>query len=200
MKQNSYIKECVAVAFLSIAALLLLNSCEKEHKNESSISDRKNAPVLYEDSITALVSDSGILRYRLTAMKWYVFDKADTPYWDFPDGIRFERFDINYNIDAAIECDKAVYFSEMEKWHLEGNIRAQNLNGERFYTDELYWDQKNETVESDEKITIIQKDKKILGKGFRANQTFSQYTILQPTGIFPVEESESTTDTPGSTP
>lgn len=200
MKQNSYIKECVAVVFLSIAALLLLNSCEKEHKNESSISDRKNAPVLYEDSITALVSDSGILRYRLTAMKWYVFDKADTPYWDFPDGIRFERFDINYNIDAAIECDKAVYFSEMEKWHLEGNIRAQNLNGERFYTDELYWDQKNETVESDEKITIIQKDKKILGKGFRANQTFSQYTILQPTGIFPVEESESTTDTPGSTP
>lgn len=188
------------MAFLSIAALLLLNSCEKEHKNECSISDRKNAPVLYEDSITALVSDSGILRYRLTAMKWYVFDKADTPYWDFPDGIRFERFDINYNIDAAIECDKAVYFSEMEKWHLEGNIRAQNLNGERFYTDELYWDQKNETVESDEKITIIQKDKKILGKGFRANQTFSQYTILQPTGIFPVEESESTTDTPGSTP
>lgn len=178
------------MVFLTIAALVFLVSCEKEQKSETAVSDRKKAPVLYEDSITALVSDSGVLRYRLTTMRWYVYDKADTPYWDFPDGVRFERFDINYNIDAAIECDKAVYYSELEKWHLEGNIRAQNLGGERFYTDELFWDQKSETVESDAKITIIQRDRKIVGKGFRANQTFSQYSILQPTGIFPVEEQE----------
>lgn len=182
------------MVFLTVAALVFLNSCEKEQARENAVPDRKKAPVLYEDSITALVSDSGVLRYRLTTMQWYVYDKADTPYWSFPEGIRFERFDINYNIDAAIECDKAVYYSEMEKWHLEGNIRAQNLGGERFYTDELFWDQKNQTVESDKEVTIIQRDKKIVGRGFRANQTFSQYSILQPTGIFPVEEPEESED------
>ncbi|MCQ2344822.1 MAG: LPS export ABC transporter periplasmic protein LptC [Paludibacteraceae bacterium] len=180
------------MVFLTIAALAFLNSCETEQKSEVSVSDRKKAPVLFEDSITALVSDSGVLRYRLTTNQWFVYDKADTPYWSFPEGIRFERFDINYNIDAAIECNKATYFSEMEKWHLEGNIRAQNLSGERFYTEELYWDQRNEIVESDKSITIIQRDKKIVGKGFRANQTFTQYSILQPTGIFPLEEQEET--------
>lgn len=171
--------------------MLVLFSCEKERDMAKSISDRSKVPILYEDSVTTILSDSGIIRYRLTTAKWYIYDKADTPYWDFPEGLRFERFDLSYNIDAALQCNKAMYFSENEMWHLWGNVRSMNLSGERFYTEELFWDRPNAKVWSDKKITIIQKDKRIIGYGFESNEQFTKYIIKHPTGVFPLDDKEN---------
>lgn len=178
---------------MAIASLVLF-SCREKHVMTDSVQDRKNTPVLFEDSVTTIISDSGVIRYRLTAASWYIYDRADTPYWDFPSGLRFERFDVNYNIDAAVQCNRAIFYSEEERWHLWGNVRAKNLSGERFYTEELFWDQKNEMVRSDSLITIIQEDKKIVGIGFESNQTFTKYIIHHPTGVFPVEDSDKDQD------
>ena len=62
------------------------------------------------------------------------------------------------------------------------------LYKEEFYTNELYWNQKDEHVYSDSAIIIIQKDRKIYGVGFESNQTFSRYSIRQPKGTIPIEE------------
>jgi len=182
--------QCVAATILVAAALVFLTSCSEKHEMTDSVSDRKHTPRLKEDSVTILISDSGVLRYRLTTEIWKVYDQADTPYWDFPEGLRFERFTTSYDIDAAVQCNKAVYYYDLKKWHLEGNVRAKNLNGDRFFTEELFWDQNNESVNSDSMITIIQEDKKIVGYGFTSNQTFTKYIILNPTGIFPVKEED----------
>ena len=91
-------------------------------------------------------------------------------------------------LHAEIECDKAVYYSKLELWKLNDNIEATNLNQEEFYTNELYWNQKEERVYSDSAIKIIQKDRTILGIGFESNQTFSRYSIRQPKGTIPIEE------------
>lgn len=178
------------MALLVIATVVLFASCGEKQEMTRAVTDRAHTPGLYEDSVTTIISDSGVIRYRMTAPVWYIYDKADTPYWDFPHGLRFERFNLNYDIDAALQCDKAVYYSRLERWHLQGNIRAKNLQGERFYTEELYWDQQAETVSSDSLITIIQTDRKIVGVGFESNQTFTQYTIHHPKGIFPIEENK----------
>ena len=76
----------------------------------------------------------------------------------------------------------------MEIWKLNNKIEATNLAKEEFYTNELYWDQKNKQVHSDSAITIIQKERKIYGIGFESNQTFTQYSIRQPKGVIPIEE------------
>ena len=173
---------------LCIVHCALFFSCQTKHEMTESVTDIKNTPQVYADSITTIVSDSGIIRYRIIAPDWYVYEKADTPYWDFPNGLRFERFDENYKVDAEIECDRAVYYSKLELWKLNDNVEATNLNKEEFYTNELYWDQKEERVYSDSAITIIQKERKILGVGFESNQTFSRYSIRQPKGTIPIEE------------
>lgn len=173
-----------------IVTLLFFISCKKGSKPEltKSIETRNQIPQLFADSITTIVSDSGIIRYRVTAPQWYVYDKTDTPYWDFPFGLRFERFDNQYSIDAEIECQKGIFYSELELWKLNGNVKAINLTGEEFYTEELFWDQKNQTVFSDSSITIVQKGQTIYGVGFHSNQTFSKYHIKKPKGAFPIED------------
>lgn len=177
---------------MAIVTLLFFSNCSSYNKPEltSSISDRRLTPSLHADSITTIVSDSGIIRYRITTPYWSIYDKTDTPYWDFPQGLRFERFDTHYNIDAEIQCEKGIYYSDLELWRLNGNVKAINLNAEEFLTEELYWDQDNERVYSDSAITIIQKGQTIYGIGFQSNQTFTKYSIRQPKGAFPIDDTK----------
>ena len=63
-----------------------------------------------------------------------------------------------------------------------------NMEGERFETPLLYWDQKTESVYSDSSIVITRENSVIKGIGFRSNQEMTKYTIQRPTGVFPIKE------------
>lgn len=154
----------------------------------AAVTDRKATPALQATDVNTIISDSGIVRYRIKAQTWQVYDRADTPYWEFPDGIYLERFDENLDPDATVEADYAFYNEPAQRWLLRGNVRALNLQGETFETPLLYWDQKSESVYSDSSIVITRETSIIKGVGFRSNQSMTQYTILRPTGSFPIKE------------
>jgi LPS export ABC transporter protein LptC len=137
-----------------------------------------------------MISDSGITRYRISTPEWLIYDKAAEPYWDFPKGIKFERFDKNYKTDANIRSDKAVFYDNQKLWDLSGHVKAVNVEGEIFESNQLFWDQKQEKIYSKEFISITQKDKVIKGYGFESNQTLSKYTITKVKGIFPIKDTE----------
>ncbi len=153
-----------------------------------AVSDRAAMPALEAQDVTTLISDSGITRYRIKANKWLIFDKADTPYWEFPAGIYLEKFNADLESDATVEADYAYYNEPAQRWTLRGNVRAVNVDGEQFETPLLYWDQKSESVYSDSSIVITKARSIIKGVGFRSNQEMTNYTILRPTGVFPIEE------------
>lgn len=153
-----------------------------------AVTDRSSMPALDAQEVTTLISDSGITRYRITAAKWLIFDKADTPYWEFPVGIYLEKFNADLQADATVEADYAYYNEPAQRWTLRGNVKAINLEGEMFETPLLYWDQKSESVYSDSAIVITKAKSIIQGVGFRSNQEMTNYTILRPTGVFPIEE------------
>jgi LPS export ABC transporter protein LptC len=90
--------------------------------------------------------------------------------------------------EATVEADYAYYNEPAQRWTLRGNVKALNLQGEQFETPLLYWDQKEESVYSDSSIVIIREASIIQGIGFRSNQEMTQYTILRPTGVFPIKE------------
>ena len=167
-------------------------SCGGETLDQTSyyVENRSKTPKLKTDSITKLVSDSGITRYRLSALQWMIFDRDTHPYWDFPKGIYVERFDEEYNVDAFVQSDKARYDQTTQIWKLDQNVIAQNLAGEKFETQQMFWDQRTERIYSDSLITITQSNKIIIGFGFESNQNFTRYVIRNPQGIFPVKESD----------
>lgn len=168
----------------------MLCACTKKdvRHRAGAIEDRKAMAVLEGDEVTTLISDSGITRYRIKAQKWLVFDKADTPYWEFPQGIYLEKFNMELEAEATVEADYAYYNEPAQRWTLIGNVKALNLQGEQFETPLLYWDQKEESVYSDSSIVITREVSIIQGIGFRSNQEMTQYTILRPTGVFPIKE------------
>ncbi len=172
-----------------VMLLFSIVSCSKDKlESTSSIENRMLTPKLKADMITTLISDSGVTRYRISADQWLVFDLDTQPYWDFPLGIYFERFNEEYVVDAFLESNKARYFERPQLWRLDGDVVARNLNDEKFETQQMYWDQKHEKIYSDSLIKITQKDKIIVGLGFESNQNFSRYFIKKPQGIFPIDK------------
>ena len=183
------IKRIISMVLLVLLCTIVVGCQRRDVRLQSkAITDRKNTPVLHATDVNTLISDSGIVRYRIKAQTWQVYDRADTPYWEFPDGIYLERFDANLESDATIEADYAFYDETAQRWKLVGNVKALNLEGETFETPLLFWDQKTESVYSDSSIVITRETSVIKGIGFRSNQSMTKYTILHPTGVFPMEE------------
>ncbi len=170
---------------------MFLPSCSSRPKKIENIKidlSREELPVLDTRSVSTLISDSGITRYRIEADEWLIFDKTEQPYQEFPRGIYLEQFDESLNVQASLKASYAHYNENEQLWTLRGNVHALNLEGEQFDTQELKWDQRTHKVYSDSNIHITREKSIIEGVGFQSNEQMTKYTILHPTGIFPVDE------------
>ena len=187
---NNYTQYIAKRIILLVLLATVIVGCRRRdvRLRADAIVDRKAVAVLDASDVNTIISDSGVVRYRIKAQTWRVYDKADTPYWEFPDGIFLEKFNPDLEADATIEADYAFYNEPAQRWLLRGNVKALNLDGETFETPVLYWDQKTESVYSDSSIVITREASIIKGVGFRSNQSMTQYTILRPTGVFPIKE------------
>lgn len=182
----------ITIAMAVMVMLLLFSSCSGRNKGMGeAITERDSLPVMDTKGVTTLISDSGVTRYRINAEEWLVFDRKSPPYWAFEKGVYLEKFDSLFQIEASIEADTAYFYNKEELWKLMGNVHIQNLKGEKFDTELLYWDQRKQKVYSDRFIRIEQPDRIITGRGFDSNQQMTVYTIHQPEGIFYVDEEDT---------
>ena len=98
MKSNS-----ITIGIVAIVMLFFYTACGSKEAETIDIQfDPETTPSMITDSVTTLISDSGITRYKLVADNWQVFDKAKEPFWYFPEGIYLERFDSLFQVEAKI--------------------------------------------------------------------------------------------------
>ena len=181
-------------AALSLMGWLMLFcfniSCShKEKEMGEAIVERDSMAVLDTRGVMSLISDSGITRYRINTEEWLVYDRRSPSYWAFEKGIYVEKFDTLFNVEASIESDTAYYSDKQKLWKLIGNVHVQNLKGEKFDTELLYWDQNKKKVYSDKRVRIEQVDQIIYAWGFESNEQMTRYRFFKTDGIFYVDES-----------
>ena len=152
--------------------------------------ERKEMPALLANDVNTLISDSGVVRYKIIADEWKVFDRLDPSRWTFEKGVYLEKYKNDLSIEATVVADTAYYFDKEELWELRGNVHIENELDEQFDTQLLFWNQKTRKVYSDQYIRIRQQKRIITGIGFVSNQEFTNYTIKQTQGIFPIKEEQ----------
>ena len=183
----------ITIVFIAVVMLFFYTACSNKNKDLVDIQyDPETVPSMNTDSVTMLVSDSGITRYKLVTDNWLVFDKAKEPYWFFPKGIYIERFDSIFQVEATIKADSAWRYTDVLLWRVKGNVDIRNMEGEMFLSDELFWDEQSQRVYSDKYIEIKRGDTELKGYGFESNQQMTEYRIFRPhDGLIPFrEESE----------
>lgn len=182
-------KSITTIFQIVVMLVLFITSCGKEKAEVVEVVfDPENTYTMKATNVTDLVSDSGVIRYKIIADEWYVYDKSAEPYWYFPEGFYLERFDSLFNKDASIKADTVYRYYKKELWELIGNVKVVSLKGEKFDTEHLFWDQKTEKVYSDKYIRIEKEDKIITGIGFESNQDMTKYDVFNSQGVFPVSE------------
>ena len=172
--------------------LFLLSACSKKKQPMTdAITDRDSVPIMITHDVSTYVSDSGVVRYKIITEEWKVYDRLDPSRWTFEKGIYLEKINNDLSIDATIAADTAYYYDQEELWELRGNVHIENVQDEQFDTPLLFWNQKTKRVYSEQSIRIRQQKRIITGIGFTSNQDFTNYTIKQTQGIFPIKEEQT---------
>ena len=172
-----------------IVMLFLTVSCHKgKEPLTDAITNRDSVPVMVTRDVSTYISDSGVVRYKIIADEWQVYDRLNPSMWTFEQGIYLEKFNNDLSIEATIIADTAYYYDKQELWELRGNVHIENEQDEQFDTQLLFWNQKTKHVYSDLYIRIRQQKRIITGIGFTSNQEFTRYTIKKTQGIFPIKE------------
>ncbi len=188
----------IAAVLLWTAALFVpLHSCTQEDEHLApAITNRDSLPVLKTIGVSTLISDSGIIRYKLISEDWYIYDKKEPTYWAFLKGLFLEKFDQNFHVDAYITADTAYYFDQLRLWELRGRVVVKNQKGETFKTSLLYWDQNTHRIYSPRFMEINGIENQLRGTDFTSNEQMTDYRIHQSSGAFPMKEEESQPTTP----
>ncbi len=177
---------------LFLVACCLAAGCQNEDGKESVNTDEEDLskiPGMVTTDVSMLVSDSGVIRYHATTPVWYTYNlDAKKSYWYFPEGIILQQLDDEMQSAGKLQADTAYHYEREQQWHLIGNVRVSNTKGEKFNTEELYWDMKKHTVYSDSFIHIERNSDILEGFGFNSNEAFTEYEIRQTTGIFEMRQ------------
>lgn len=169
--------------------MAISSSCRDSKKEFVNITiDSETTPTMETHDVETMISDSGIIRYKITAPLWLVFEEAQEPRWNFSEGLHLEKYDNELNIDATFDCDSAKYLSQRKLWKFSGRVHALNVAKDRFDTELLYWDQQDKKVYTDSFIHIEKSDRIIEGYGFVSNENMTDYYINRVSGIFPIND------------
>lgn len=172
----------------AVALAIAAGSCTQESKVDISENlHPERMPSMVTHNISTLISDSGVTQYKIVAPVWYVYDEADTPYWLFPEGLYLQKFDPQFNVVATVAADSARFFKVQKLWKLEGNVEMTKAPRDLFLSERVFWDQRRARLYSDTFIHIENETHILEGTGFESNERLTQYRILHPSGIFPVE-------------
>ena len=189
---------------MAVVISTAVSACSDNDAETISISaDPEEFPTMRTINVSTLISDSGYTRYHITTPLWLMFEEAAEPHWNFPDGMFIVQFDDSLRESGTFTADTATYFSKQKLWRFDRNVRMKNVNGDRFRTQQLFWDQTTRKVYSDSFIHIERADRTIEGYGFVSNENMTDYTIRHPSGIFPTNAfmggNKSVADSTGST-
>lgn len=174
---------------VGIAVAVAAGSCTQETKIDISKSlNPELMPSMVTHNVNTLISDSGITQYKIVAPVWYVYDEVDTPFWSFPKGLYLQKFDPSFNVIATVAADSAKFFRVQKLWRLDGNVEMTKAPRDLFLSERIFWDQRRQRLYSDTFIHIENSTHVLEGTGFESNERLTEYRILKPTGIFPVNQ------------
>jgi hypothetical protein len=158
-------------------------SCSQHHKDIATIDLNASArPMLHDENISALISDSGVTRIRLEAAVRDIYSSDTASYWYFPEGIYVEQFDSLFQVSGFARAYTPCHFDKTGIWRLLKNVVIKSDAGTTCETSELYWNSKEpasslQAIYTDKFVTITTPDKTITSAGLKANLSLTNYIL-----------------------
>lgn len=154
------------------------------HNDEIMLAEEPNEddPLMTAATIDVLFSDSGHIQAHLTSplLKKYT---GEDPFTEFPKGFHLIVFDSALRASTSITGNYGKNRDAARIMEARGKVVVRNLiKNKQLETEHLIWDQNKHLIFSDGKVKITEPAKILYGNGIQANESFTWYRIINPTG------------------
>lgn len=171
------------LAFL-LASALLPSCTEQQEHIAPAINDRDSVSMMTSYGVNTLISDSGVIKYRIVTERWDVNTIKMPSRWEFMKGIFLEQFDDKFHVEGYIQADTAWYYDQKRLWHLRGRVRIRNVNGLIYTSEELFWDGIKHELYSNVFSKVVTPERTMQGTYFRSDERMTHYFVSNSKGSF----------------
>lgn len=187
----TYIRRLLGVGFVFIL-LLSLWACSEAHEHTApAINPEDSVSMMTSYGVNTLISDSGVIKYRIVSERWDVNTVRQPSRWEFMKGIFFEQFDEKFHVVAYIQADTAWYYDQKRLWKLRGRVNIRNTEGLVYTSEELYWDGISHEFYSNVFSRLVTPERTIEGTNFRSDEQMTHYRVTNSVGSFIPDDIDS---------
>ncbi|MBG44801.1 MAG: LPS export ABC transporter periplasmic protein LptC [Aequorivita sp.] len=181
--------------FKSVMVLVLaitLFACESNYQNVKKMGLSDGAPIAEGKDINFKYTDSGKLVTNLLAEKLLDYSNLEFPYKEFPNGIEVRFWDENGKKNT-VTADYAIQFDETGLVDLRSNVVVITADSVVLKANQLYWDQKNKWVFTDQPYQIKFKDGSYNdgAVGFDSSEDFTTFLSRKNQGVQLVDKTKT---------
>ena len=182
------------IIIICVLLALFVSACQEAVEHTApAIRDRDSASVMTSWGVNTLISDSGVIKYRIVTERWDVNAVKHLSRWTFDKGLFLEQFDEKFHIQAYIQCDTAYYYDQLHLWELRSRVRVRTKEGLRFTSEQLFWDESRHELYSYVFSRLVTPERTLQGSFFRSDERMTHYLVTNSRGSF------QSTDFGGST-
>lgn len=185
---------------LALLAILAIAACSKERVETKSLN--VNIDSLYTArmiKLNTLISDSGMIRYRMIAPVLLIYERPERNEWVFPQGLILRPYDTVSGNKVFIKADSAIRSTATEEWELIGHVQVQGSEGQRLNTHRLFWQRDQRRLYSHDTTYFFTQGRELRGSSFEATDDLSWYQILNNKGMIEYDEEGTTQPAPSPT-
>ena len=168
------------VCFLSLS----LACSEAQEHTAPAVNPQDSASMMTTYGVNTLISDSGVIKYRIVTERWDVNTVREPSRWEFMKGVFFEQFDEQFHVEAYIQADTAWYFDRQRLWKLRGRVSVRNMKGLLFTSEELFWDGIRHEFYSHVFSKLVTPERTMEGTYFKSVEHMEHYVVSNSKGSF----------------
>lgn len=174
----------VSLAFGLLMFLFSVACSEQVEHTAPAIHPRDSVAVMTSYGVNTLISDSGVIKYRIVTERWEVNQTRIPSHWTFDKGLFLEQFDEKFHINSYIQADTAYYYDQQKVWKLYGRVRILTKDGLRFSSEQLTWDQNKHELSSNVFSKLITPERTLQGTHFWSDERMTRYFVSNSKGSF----------------
>ena len=168
---------------MAIFLALMLFACEGNYREIQQLSTSDFAPVAEGKDVNLKYTDSGRLVTNLISPKLLDFSNFNFGYTKFPDGLELFFWNEEGEMSTVIS-DYGISYDQTNVVDLRGNVMIITSDSLVLSANQLYWDQDNKWLFTDQPYRIRFKDGSHNdGEGFDSSEDFNTFLSRKNTGV-----------------
>ena len=198
MKPNGVcrlLKKLAAVLFVIYQLSLSFACSEAQEHIADAVRPEDSVAMMQSFGVNTLISDSGVIKYRIVTERWEVNTAKNPSRWEFMKGIFFEQFDEQFHVEGYIQADTAWYFDRQRLWKLRGRVSIRNSKGLIYTSEELFWDGLKHEFYSTVFSRVVTPERTMEGSYFRSDEKMEHYLVTNSKGSFLANDMEGGNNT-----